>query len=113
MPNYFKCTVISGTKYWGHTEHGRNRKLFLALGEEESKSIQLRSALLAILYNTTSTATENFIIYYILFHNFLYLCNVIYVCYLLTIRCLRLETILMSLIISFSKYYSILQIINS
>ena len=39
--------------------------------------------------------------------------NVIYVCYLLIIRCLRLETILMSLDISFSKYYSILWIINS
>ena len=37
-----------GTKYWGHTEHAVNKQLFLAVGEEESKNIKLRSALLEI-----------------------------------------------------------------
>lgn len=114
MLNYLKQTAIFGTKYWGHTEHGGEIQVFPA-GSEVEKARERTS--ISTPQNPVSTSPllkiEDFIIYCTLYHDVYIHVNVIYVCYLLNIRFLKLETTLMDLGISFNTYFSILQIISS
>lgn len=114
MLNYLKQTAIFGTKYWGHTEHGGEIQVFPA-GSEVEKARERTN--ISTPQNPVSTSPllkiEDFIIYCTLYHDVYIHVNVIYVCYLLNIRFLKLETTLMDLGISFNTYFSILQIISS